>query len=269
MLAESISEPFDNREWLFEIKWDGYRAVAFIEDGKTRLVSRNQNELTARYPELKDLAKSVKAMNRSRRSVSRLIVIRPRPAAFSASIWPASRIPFVVSARSFSPGFAAIIFTIPYAFNIGTRILIQPLPFWAMVMGIALSHVPQFAMFIVVLHAVLSWPDVVREYCDTYAWRLQKITWREALRRARDCYRRFCRRRDAALLHETLFVTLGAAASRDRTETAAGKALRLFAVDAAQKLGANGDDTEVCRVDEHGDVQPAWSYGLDPYPPRL
>jgi hypothetical protein len=43
----------------------------------------------------------------------------------------------------------------------------------------------------------------------------------------------------------------------------------LFAVDAAQKLGANGEDTEVCRVDEYGDVQPAWSYGLDPYPPRL
>jgi len=43
----------------------------------------------------------------------------------------------------------------------------------------------------------------------------------------------------------------------------------LFAVDAAQKLGANGEDTEVCRVDEHGDMQPAWSYGLDPYPPRL
>lgn len=63
MLAESISEPFDNAEWLFEIKWDGYRAVAFIENGKVRLVSRNQNELTARYPELKDMAKFIKAKN--------------------------------------------------------------------------------------------------------------------------------------------------------------------------------------------------------------
>jgi len=43
----------------------------------------------------------------------------------------------------------------------------------------------------------------------------------------------------------------------------------LFAVDAAQKLGALGEDTEVLRVDEHGEPQPAWSYGLDPYPPRL
>jgi bifunctional non-homologous end joining protein LigD len=61
MLATSVDDPFDGKDWLFEIKWDGYRAVAFVENGKTRLVSRNQNELTARYPELKDLAKSVKA----------------------------------------------------------------------------------------------------------------------------------------------------------------------------------------------------------------
>ena len=61
MLATSINQPFDAPDWLFEIKWDGYRAVAFLENGKVRLVSRNQNELTHRYPELKDLAKSVKA----------------------------------------------------------------------------------------------------------------------------------------------------------------------------------------------------------------
>jgi bifunctional non-homologous end joining protein LigD len=60
MLAESIENPFDDKDWLFEIKWDGYRAIAFIENGKVRLVSRNQNELTARYPELKDMAEFVK-----------------------------------------------------------------------------------------------------------------------------------------------------------------------------------------------------------------
>jgi bifunctional non-homologous end joining protein LigD len=63
MLATSISDPFDGPDWLFEIKWDGYRAIAFLENGKVRLVSRNQNELTHRYPELRDLAKSVKAKN--------------------------------------------------------------------------------------------------------------------------------------------------------------------------------------------------------------
>jgi bifunctional non-homologous end joining protein LigD len=63
MLATSIEESFDGPDWLFEIKWDGYRAVAFIADGKVRLVSRNQNELTPRYPELKDLPQSVNAKN--------------------------------------------------------------------------------------------------------------------------------------------------------------------------------------------------------------
>jgi len=63
MLAESIEKPFDGEDWLFEIKWDGYRAIAFIENGKVRLVSRNQNELTPRYPELNDMASFIKAKN--------------------------------------------------------------------------------------------------------------------------------------------------------------------------------------------------------------
>ena len=61
MLATPVNEPFDGPDWLFEIKWDGYRAVAFLDHGKMRLVSRNQNDLTARYPELKDLPQFVKA----------------------------------------------------------------------------------------------------------------------------------------------------------------------------------------------------------------
>ena len=61
MLATSIEKPFDGPDWLFEIKWDGYRAVAFLEDGNVRLVSRTQNDLTAQFPELKDLASSIKA----------------------------------------------------------------------------------------------------------------------------------------------------------------------------------------------------------------
>ena len=61
MLAESVEKPFDDTNWLFEIKWDGYRAIAFIENGNVRLVSRNQNELTARYPELKNLPEFIQA----------------------------------------------------------------------------------------------------------------------------------------------------------------------------------------------------------------
>ncbi len=61
MLAESVEKAFDGAEWLFEIKWDGYRAIAFLEGGRVRLVSRNQNDLTPRYPELKDMGKFILA----------------------------------------------------------------------------------------------------------------------------------------------------------------------------------------------------------------
>jgi bifunctional non-homologous end joining protein LigD len=61
MLATPVAKAFDNPDWLFEIKWDGYRAVAFIDDGRVRLVSRNQNDLTAQFPELGALPKFIKA----------------------------------------------------------------------------------------------------------------------------------------------------------------------------------------------------------------
>ena len=63
MLASIIEKPFDDPDWLFEIKWDGYRAIVFIENGKVRLVSRNQNDLTPRYPELRELPEQLRAEN--------------------------------------------------------------------------------------------------------------------------------------------------------------------------------------------------------------
>ncbi len=41
MLATLTGEPFDHPDWIFEVKWDGYRAVAEIRDGAVRLYSRN------------------------------------------------------------------------------------------------------------------------------------------------------------------------------------------------------------------------------------
>jgi ATP-dependent DNA ligase len=41
MLARLHREPFDGSEWVFEVKHDGFRAIAFIEDGHCRLISRN------------------------------------------------------------------------------------------------------------------------------------------------------------------------------------------------------------------------------------
>jgi bifunctional non-homologous end joining protein LigD len=63
MLASVVEKPFDDPDWLFEIKWDGYRAIAFIQNGGVRLVSRNQNDLTPRYPELRELGNFIKAKN--------------------------------------------------------------------------------------------------------------------------------------------------------------------------------------------------------------
>jgi bifunctional non-homologous end joining protein LigD len=60
MLATLVDRPFDNDDWLYEVKWDGYRAVAFLNGKSVRLVSRNQNDLTAAYPELHDIPNSIK-----------------------------------------------------------------------------------------------------------------------------------------------------------------------------------------------------------------
>ena len=58
MLAISVDKPFDDDDWLYEIKWDGYRAVAFLDGKSLRLVSRNQNDLTKAYPELQEIPQS-------------------------------------------------------------------------------------------------------------------------------------------------------------------------------------------------------------------
>lgn len=43
----------------------------------------------------------------------------------------------------------------------------------------------------------------------------------------------------------------------------------LFAIDAAQKLGEYGEAAQVCVMGENGHIRPEWTYGKDPYPPRL
>src|SRR5207237_7400996 len=41
------AQPFDHPDFLYEIKFDGFRALAYIEDGKCRLVSRRRHEYTS------------------------------------------------------------------------------------------------------------------------------------------------------------------------------------------------------------------------------
>jgi bifunctional non-homologous end joining protein LigD len=57
MLATLVDEPFDDPEWLFEIKWDGYRAICTVhEDGSMTLLSRNGLDLLKKFPQFDVLA---------------------------------------------------------------------------------------------------------------------------------------------------------------------------------------------------------------------
>ncbi len=47
--------PRDEARWSFEVKWDGVRAIAYAQPGRLRLESRNLNEITDGYPEVRGL----------------------------------------------------------------------------------------------------------------------------------------------------------------------------------------------------------------------
>src|SRR5207245_1743906 len=49
MLATLVDQPFDRPGWLFEIKWDGYRAIAEVGKRGVQLYSRNQLSFNERY----------------------------------------------------------------------------------------------------------------------------------------------------------------------------------------------------------------------------
>jgi bifunctional non-homologous end joining protein LigD len=49
MLATLTDKPFDDDDWLFEIKWDGYRALSYIQKGKVELLSRKNLSFNAKF----------------------------------------------------------------------------------------------------------------------------------------------------------------------------------------------------------------------------
>ena len=49
MLATLVDEPFDGPDWLFEVKWDGYRVIGLIDNDEVRLLSRNSKSFTEKY----------------------------------------------------------------------------------------------------------------------------------------------------------------------------------------------------------------------------
>ncbi|MFM2079058.1 MAG: hypothetical protein RJA49_2948, partial [Actinomycetota bacterium] len=55
----SLPPEIEDDRWAYEIKWDGYRALAFVDNGTVRLQSSSGRDMTAQYPELASLADGV------------------------------------------------------------------------------------------------------------------------------------------------------------------------------------------------------------------
>jgi bifunctional non-homologous end joining protein LigD len=62
-LCTLVAKPFDDDDWLFEIKWDGYRALCVIDaDGELSLRSRNGGDLLKRFPQMAGLARAFESI---------------------------------------------------------------------------------------------------------------------------------------------------------------------------------------------------------------
>ncbi|UKT65704.1 DNA ligase D [Pedobacter mucosus] len=60
MLATLVDEPFDDPDWQYEVKWDGYRALAFANKGEINLLSRNNKSFNEKFYPIYDLIKKWK-----------------------------------------------------------------------------------------------------------------------------------------------------------------------------------------------------------------
>ncbi|MCX7793622.1 MAG: non-homologous end-joining DNA ligase [Thermodesulfovibrionales bacterium] len=60
MLAMPSTLPFDSEKYVFELKWDGTRCIAFIDKNVVRLQNRRLLDISGRYPEFKNLQDSIK-----------------------------------------------------------------------------------------------------------------------------------------------------------------------------------------------------------------
>src|SRR6185369_9845673 len=62
MLSEiGKGDPPTGSNWIYEVKWDGVRAICYIQNGQVRMVSRNGNVIDRQYPELSILPHHIKA----------------------------------------------------------------------------------------------------------------------------------------------------------------------------------------------------------------
>jgi bifunctional non-homologous end joining protein LigD len=59
MLARLGDLPAEDGRWAYEVKWDGVRALVWVDGGQVRLESRNGRDITAQYPELSALGRAL------------------------------------------------------------------------------------------------------------------------------------------------------------------------------------------------------------------
>ena len=57
MLCKSADQPFNDDEWAFEIKWDGYRAIADLRENDAKLYSRNGLDFSKKFKKVTDALK--------------------------------------------------------------------------------------------------------------------------------------------------------------------------------------------------------------------
>jgi DNA ligase D-like protein (predicted ligase)/DNA ligase D-like protein (predicted 3'-phosphoesterase) len=79
MLAKEAAKPFSNQDWIFEIKWDGFRTIAYVNE-EVSLRSRNNKVLTDNFPELQEL----KQLTRNVVLDGEIVIIRNGKADFQA-----------------------------------------------------------------------------------------------------------------------------------------------------------------------------------------
>ena len=60
-LASLSEKPFSNPDWLFEVKWDGVRGIAYVANGEVAVRSRAGREILLEYPEVRGLANQLDA----------------------------------------------------------------------------------------------------------------------------------------------------------------------------------------------------------------
>ncbi len=118
MLATAGDAPPSGEDWIYEVKWDGVRAVIYLDREAVRIFSRDGREMTSLFPELQDLKGnlgceravldgeviSIDASGRpSFERVARRLGVEPEEAARRSARWPVLFVCFDLLALEGSP----------------------------------------------------------------------------------------------------------------------------------------------------------------------